>query len=90
MIRIAFYSGVRLSKVLNCTLSDGRMVVYVTKSSKPCIIPMHNKIKSCAKYFPLKIPQMNIRAQFHRVRKEVGLEHILICDLRGSANSRNN
>ena len=87
VIRIAFYSGMRLSEILNCTLSDGRMVAEDTKNGDRRIIPMHNKIRSCAKYIPLKIPKRTIQGQFQAARKELGLEHIHIHDLRHSAAS---
>ena len=87
VIRVAFYSGMRLSEILNCTISNGQMIAEDTKNGDRRIIPMHNKIKSCSKYFPLKIPARTIQGQFNVARKELGLEHIHIHDLRHSAAS---
>ena len=87
VVRIAFYSGMRLSEILNCKLDHGRMIAEDTKNGDRRIIPMHNKIKSCAKYIPFDIPARTLQGQFKVATRLLGLAHIHIHDLRHSAAS---
>lgn len=86
-VRIAFYSGMRLSEILKCKFEDGRMTLDDTKNGDRRIVPMHRKIKSCAKYLPFDIPARTLQGQFNQARKSLDLDHIHIHDLRHSAAS---
>lgn len=87
VIRIAFYSGMRLSEILRCTTADGMMTVDDTKNGDRRIIPMSNKILSCARYIPFDIPARTIQGQFKVAREALGIPHIHLHDLRHSAAS---
>jgi integrase len=85
VIRIAFYSGMRLGEIIRAKRVDGCFVLADTKNGEPRIIPIHPRIRTCLKY---KMPTRYIISyQFRIARKKVGMEWLHLHDLRHSAAS---
>lgn len=84
-IRIAFYSGMRLSEIKRAERVDGNFVLHDTKNGDPRIIPIHPRILVCAKYtFP---DPSRTSKHFRTARKAVGMDWLHFHDLRHSAAS---
>lgn len=84
-IRIAFYSGMRLSEIEKATVKDGRFVLFDTKNHDPRIVPIHPKIMCCLHY---RLRTRYITSyHFRAARKAVGMEWLHFHDLRHSAAS---
>jgi len=84
-IRIAFYSGMRMTEIRRAARSADSFVLADTKNGLPRIVPMHPKIRCCAK---IVLPdQSRISKHFRDARKLVGLEWLHFHDLRHSAAS---
>ncbi|UMU20461.1 site-specific integrase [Herbaspirillum seropedicae] len=84
-VRIAFYSGMRMSEILRAERTHDAFVLDETKNGEPRIVPMHRKIRCCAKV-PLP-DQSRISKHFRDARKLVGLDWLHFHDLRHSAAS---
>lgn len=84
-IRVAFYSGMRLSEIERAIVQDGRFVLHDSKNSDPRIIPIHPKIRCCVHY---KL-ETRYKTSYHyrKARKAVGLDWLHFHDLRHSAAS---
>lgn len=85
-IRIAFYSGMRLSEILRAKLSAQGFVLADTKNGQPRIVPVHPRIAVCARRMKPG-PKITVQRAFMRARATVGLDHIHFHDLRHSAAS---
>lgn len=84
-IRIAFYSGMRLSEILEAERKDGMFVLADTKNGEPRHIPIHPKIRSAAKVAARN--KWNVSKEFKTAAVAVGMEHLRFHDLRHSAAS---
>lgn len=85
MIRIAFYSGMRMSEITRAEVVDGRFVLRDTKNGDPRIVPIHPRLRCCLGYeWPAK---SNIEYWFRKARAVVGMEWLHFHDLRHSAAS---
>ena len=85
VIRIAFYSGMRLGEIMRAKRVAGCFVLDDTKNGNPRIVPIHPRINTCLKY---KIPTRYIIGyHFRLAREKVGMEDLHIHDLRHSAAS---
>jgi len=85
MIRIAFYSGMRLGEIERAQVVDGRFVLHDTKNGDPRIIPIHPKLLGLLN-FP-KQTRFMTAYWFRQARAAVGLDHLHFHDLRHSAAS---
>ena len=84
-IRIAFYSGMRMSEILRAKRTEDAFVLTDTKNGKPRVIPMHRKLKTCAN---MPMPdQSRISKHFRVARKKVGMDWLHFHDPRHSATS---
>lgn len=84
-IRIAFYSGMRLGEIIKAVRTDSAFVLADTKNGEPRIVPIHPKIKGCAR---IKIPEASkVGKYFREARKSAGLDYLHFHDLRHSAAS---
>ena len=84
-IRIAFYSGMRVSEIIRADIVGGNFVLADTKNGDPRLIPIHPRIKSC-----LKVPMKDrfwTSKRFKEAARGVGLGHLRFHDLRHSAAS---
>lgn len=84
-IRIAFYSGMRMSEIITAKRIDGFFVLADTKNGDPRMVPIHPRIHCCANT-PLP-DQSRISTHFRRARKAVGMDWLHFHDLRHSAAS---
>jgi integrase len=87
LIRVLFYTGMRLGEVLRVEVRDGVLVLQDTKNGDLRAVPAHPKIATCLDYLPLATVKRTLQAGFMRARKAAGLEHVRIHDLRHSAAS---
>lgn len=84
-IRIAFYSGMRLSEILEAERQDGMFLLEDTKNGEPRHVPMHPKIRAAAKVGPRN--KWNVSKEFKAAAVAVGMGHLRFHDLRHSAAS---
>ena len=85
LIRIAFYSGMRVSEIQRAERVDGMFVLRTTKNKRPRIVPIHPAVKAAAK---VKMPRRSeIDYYWPEARAACGLEHVTLHDLRHSAAS---
>lgn len=88
VIRIGFYSGMRLGEVLAAKLVGREcFLLEDTKNGDRRMIPIHPRVTCCLKYFPVAIKKRWIQRQFTTAAKALGLGHLHIHDLRHSAAS---
>jgi integrase len=85
-IRIAFYSGMRLSEILRAEVRGTAWVLPDTKNGNPRIVPIHPRVAVCARHFS-PAPKITIQRNWEKARKRVGLQHVHFHDLRHSAAS---
>ena len=84
-IRIAFYSGMRMSEIRTAERQDGTFVLHDTKNGEPRMVPMHPRIRCCAH---IALPdQSRISKHFRDARKAAGMDWLHFHDLRHSAAS---
>lgn len=84
-VRIAFYSGMRLSEILEAERADGMFMLADTKNGEPRHVPMHPKIRAAAKVAPRN--KWNVSKEFKAAAVAIGMGHLRFHDLRHSAAS---
>jgi integrase len=85
VIRIAFYSGMRLSEVRRAARTPSVFVLADTKNGTPRVVPVHPKVRSA-----LAVPMPTLGEIYYYwplARAACGLPHVNIHDLRHSAAS---
>ena len=83
MIRIAFYSGMRLGEIQRARVERECWVLDDTKNGEPRIVPMHPR---CRTYSAYSWPSKGMVAYWMRKATEaVGLEHVTFHTLRHSS-----
>lgn len=87
MIRIAFYTGMRLGEIRRTTVADGALHLADSKNGERRSIPAHPRIQTCLRYLPLTTGTRTLQDGFDRARKRCKLDHMHIHDLRHSAAS---
>lgn len=88
MIRIAFYTGMRLSEIRRATVENGALHLTDTKNGERRSIPVHPRINTCLRYLPLTAKTRTLQAAYNRARIRCGLDqHVNIHDLRHSTAS---
>ena len=85
LIRIGFYSGMRLSEILRARLSGGNFVLDDTKNGDARVIPIHTKIRTCLK--SKWSSQFTLNYWFVKARKAVKMPWLHFHDVRHSAAS---
>lgn len=85
-IRIAFYSGMRLSEILRAKVRRGAWVLDDTKNKMPRVVPIHDKAKVCARRFK-PCPKITIQRNWEKARDRAGFPHLHFHDLRHSTAS---
>jgi integrase len=87
-IRIAFYSGMRLSELFKAELREDIILLRTTKNGTPRAIPIHPKIRSAVeKYLPPKIARSTIQSHHLKAKRQAGYDEITFHTLRHSAAS---
>jgi integrase len=85
LIRIAFYSGMRLGEILAARVEGGRFVLPDSKNGDPVRVPVHPKVRNLVDYvWPTRFI---IGYHFRAARERVGLDHLHFHDLRHSTAS---
>lgn len=83
LIRIAFYSGLRVSEQYAAERLPGLFVLRDTKNGSPRIVPVHPKAASAAR---VKLtPRTQIDYWWRLARSAAGLDHVTLHDLRHAA-----
>lgn len=89
MIRVAWYSGMRLGEIERCrpALAAGVAILDDTKNSEPRHVPLHPRILVCFRAFAAWPSRYTFSYWFRKARAPVGLPHLHAHDLRHSAAS---
>lgn len=84
-IRIAFYSGMRMSEIRRAERTADAFVLHDTKNGEPRIVPIHPRVRSCVK---IELPdQSRISKHFRDARAAADMPWLHFHDLRHSAAS---
>lgn len=84
-IRIAFYSGMRISEIIRAERTVDAFVLHDTKNGEPRIVPMHPRLYCCAHYRQVQASKMS--EYFRRARDAAGMPWLHFHDLRHSSAS---
>nr|KAJ8740680.1 site-specific integrase [Delftia sp. PS-11] len=87
VIRIAFYSGMRLGEILAARVEDGRWHLDDTKNGEPRIVPIHPRVRSAAYNTSRKPAKITVQAYFREAGRALGYDNLHFHDLRHSAAS---
>jgi len=89
MIRIGFYSGMRLGELLRAEVDRDQWMFKLadTKNGEPRWIPIHPRIKAAVRLLPLQTPRSVLEKRWRKVRGAVLLDHVHFHDLRHSTAS---
>lgn len=87
VVRIAFYSGMRLSEILNAKVVSGHWVLEDTKNGDPRVVPIHAKVLAAARCKAKKPAKITVQTYFRQASKLVGHEDLHFHDLRHSSAS---
>jgi integrase len=88
VIRIGFYSGMRLGEVLAAKIIGREcFLLEDTKNGERRMVPIHPSVRCCLRYFPVAIKKRWVQRQFNAATTALGLRHLHIHDLRHSAAS---
>lgn len=82
MIRLAAFSGLRLSELWRAEHQDGKLYLSETKSGKPRMVPLPVRVQAIAAKLPLPITRATFRRHFEKARAKVGLTHVRPHDMR--------
>jgi integrase len=85
LIRVAFYSGMRVGEQYAAERVPGLFILRDTKNGAPRVVPVHPKAASAARV-PLT-PRTQIDYWWRKARAAAGLEHVTLHDLRHAAAS---
>lgn len=88
IIRIAFYSGMRLGEIFKAKVGDGCFVLVDTKNGEDRIVPMHPRLFVLTKYLPCPYKKRWIQRLWERARDAAGYPHLHAHDLRHSTASQ--
>lgn len=85
LMRIAFYSGMRLGEILRAKVVGGNFVLEDTKNEDPRVIPIHPKIRTCLQ--ESWSSQFTLNYHFVKARDAAGMPWLHFHDLRHSSAS---
>lgn len=86
-LRIAFYSGMRLSEIRRAEPRGTAWVLDDTKNGRPRIVPINPRVAVCARRFDPATPKITIQRCWERAREKAGLHGMHFHDWRHSAAS---
>lgn len=87
MIRVAFYTALRLGELLRVEVRGDVLYLRDTKNGDTRAIPVHPRVRCCLKYLPLDGKKRYFQHAFKKARDLIGMSEIHIHDLRHSAAS---
>jgi integrase len=70
-IRVAFYTGMRLSELLRAVPDGNALVLADSKNGQPRAVPVHPKARHLLQFFPLPGSKRGIQAAFTKACKAV-------------------
>lgn len=68
-IRVAFYTGLRLSELLRAQPDGAMLTLADSKNGQPRVVPLHPKVRHLAEFFPLPGSKRGIQAAFTKACK---------------------
>ena len=89
LIRIGFYSGMRLGEILRAEVDTDRWLFKLpdTKNGEPRWVPIHARIRSAVSRMPFATPRSTMEKQWRVFRHAVDMDHLHFHDLRHSTAS---
>lgn len=88
ILRIGFYSGMRLSEIIEASLLGNEAFLLTdTKNGERRIVPVHPRIRCCLRYYPVEFKKRWIQRQYSEAAKTAGFKHLHFHDMRHSAAS---
>lgn len=87
VIRIAFYSGMRLGEILSARVEGGRWHLDDTKNGEPRIVPIHPRVWTAAHNTSRKPAKITVQSYFKEAARALGHKDLHFHDLRHSAAS---
>lgn len=87
VLRIAFYSGMRLGEILSAKLRDDAFLLEDTKNGERRMVPIHPRVRSCLRYLPFSVKKITVQRQFSTKSRALGMGHFHFHDMRHSAAS---
>lgn len=88
VLRIGFYSGMRLAEILRAEPRGDCFHLGTSKNGKPRLVPIHPKIRCCLWIYGKPMPaKRTIQKQWELGRARVGMDHLHFHDVRHSAAS---
>jgi len=85
LVRIAFYSGMRVGEIMRAERRGEVFALGVTKNGTPHVVPVHPKVRTAAQ---VPMPRRSeIDYYWPLARAACGLEHVRLHDIRHSAAS---
>lgn len=87
LVRIGFYTGMRLGEILRCEVGGGLLKLPDTKNGDPRWIPVHPRIRCLLRYLPFTQPRSTLEKRWRLFRAAVGMDHLHFHDLRHSTAS---
>ncbi|AOY94321.1 integrase [Cupriavidus sp. USMAA2-4] len=86
-IRVAFYSGMRLSEILRAAVTRDGYSLVRTKNGRPRIVPIHRRIAVIARSVRFTIKPQKVKDEWVKARTKAGYPDLRFHDLRHSAAS---
>lgn len=87
MLRVSFYSGLRLGELATVEVIDGMLYLPETKNGERRSVPAHPKIRTCLDYLPISMPRSTMHKYLKSAREQCGLEDTTFHTMRHSAAS---
>ncbi|WP_144149410.1 tyrosine-type recombinase/integrase [Paraburkholderia sp. BCC1884] len=86
-IRVAFYSGMRLSEILRAVPSRDGYSLGTSKNGRPRIVPIHPRVAVIARRVKFTIKAQKLKDEWNKARARAGYPELRFHDLRHSAAS---
>lgn len=88
VLRIGFYSGMRLAEILRAEPRGDCFHLGTSKNGKPRLVPIHPKIRCCLWIYSQAMPaKRTVQKQWELGRARVEMQHLHFHDVRHSAAS---
>lgn len=82
MIRIGFYSGMRVAEIRRCVVENGMFKLPDTKNGDPRWIPIHPRLRCLLHYLPFTWARSTMDGRWRDARRAVAMDHLHFHDLR--------